>query len=220
MINICNRYNGSRRIMVKPLFILLIFITVPGVSVYGADDDTVQVQSNARIVADETVNMILEWQDSDGVLRLSDGRSIDQPVYLQMNAPAGVSERMISKLMAEGIRLAADSSRYHTLKIEWEPENLLVQLRGGMSRRILRSNVYFSWFDPKQEIQNTWTIPFSYEDEIPSDRISDVINGWDPATFQEREVSRRFAWVRRFAEPAVITGAVAVTIYLLYNVRR
>ncbi len=206
------------RIFFTLLIIFCVTIAVDARTPGGGDSP--DITSNAGIVAHETSSIILALLDTDGELRLPGGEIIRQPVSLRMDAPAGVREQVTSRLMSEGIRLAAESSRYHILQVEWEPENRLVRERGGASKRIMQSVVIFSWYDEDREIQKTWTSSFNREDEIPSDRVSEIESSWDPALFQEREESRRFSFIRRLAEPAVITGAVAVTVYLLYNVRR
>lgn len=189
------------------------------VPLYGAVKDA-PMPENAEVVADETSKLILELLHEEGELRVGDGRTIHQPVYLHMNAPASIRARIVSNLMNEGVRIASEQEQFHTLQIEWEPMNRVIHDRGNVSRRILRSEVIFSWFDPDREIQETWTASFSWEDHITSDQVSAVSGSWNPAMFQHTESSRRFSFVRRLAEPALITGVVGVTIYLLYNVRR
>ncbi len=184
----------------------------------GSDSDDT-VASNASVVAGETVRIILDHVDSDNNLLAGDDRIIPQPVYLDMDVPASVRDQMYRSLLEEGIRLADSSGERHVIRIEWEPENTVIIERGGSSRRILSSDLFFTWLDPDQEIQIAWSSSFHVEDEIPSGQVSDLAGTWNPARFHHREESRRFSVLSRLAEPAIITGAVAVTIYLLYNVR-
>jgi hypothetical protein len=189
------------------------FSTLP---MFGAE-----VATNETIAADETVRIILEWVDVDGAVRPAGTgtAAIPQPLHLDMAVPPGVRSRIHQGLISGGIRVAADPEGSHAIRIQWEPDNLLEELRGGVSRRIIRSTLYFSWLDEGREIQNTWHTSFFREDEIPTDLVPKVTGTWPPAAFQQSKERGRRSFIRRIAEPAVITGAIAVTIYLLYNVR-
>lgn len=202
--------------------ILFLFLLSTGIlfdSAAGASHQDV-LPANAEIVAEETAELILEWLDEDGELRFSDGRIMGQPLYLSMNAPPGVKEQIISHLINKGIRIASQQMQFHTLQVEWEPQNVLVQGRGSLNRRILSSDVIFSWYNADYEIQKTWKLSFVWEDNVPSNQVSVVTSDWPPAGFQHTKSSRRFSILCRLAEPALISGVVGVTIYLLYNVRR
>jgi hypothetical protein len=178
------------------------------------------VPTNEEIAADETVRVILEWMDADGVLHPGSEHTdiIPQPVFLDMAVPAGVRSRIHAGLIAGGMRIAADREGYHAIRIQWEPRNELTEGR-SMSHRIIRSDLFFAWVDADREIQKTWQSSFFREDEIPTDLAGQVAGSWPPAAFQDTRQSGRRSFFRRIAEPAVITGAIAVTIYLLYNVR-
>lgn len=203
-------------------FSVLAFVLFTGLSV-GATALTTgkDIPSNQQIVADETIRIILEWVDEDGSVRPAGPgtAAIPQPLYLDMAVPPGVRSRIHQKLISGGIRLAADPEDNAIIRIQWEPENRLEEQRDDISRRTIRSALYFSWLDKNREIQNTWHASFTRIDEIPADRVPEVIGTWPPATFQHTRKTGRNSFIRRIAEPTVITGAIAVTIYLLYNVR-
>ncbi|MEX0681131.1 MAG: hypothetical protein WD097_07090 [Balneolales bacterium] len=192
---------------------------LPGKGLQSRPMSGEEILSNADIVADETAQRILEMLDSEGKLRTDDGRYIPQPLILKMNAPATVRERMLSLLMDHGIRIADESTHHHSLQIEWEPDNVIVRKRGALSKRTLYSEIVFSWFDTSREMQKTWKVSFEREEEIPAEKVSDIAGTWNPAAFHREKSSRRFSVINRIAEPMLITGAIAVTIYLLYNVR-
>ncbi len=208
------------------LFVLTILIMLTGWTAGHTGEsalpmDDPPLPANEAIAADETVRMMLEWVDADGVIRPpgSETRMIPGPVYLDMAVPPAVRARIHGGLIAGGMRIAADPEQFHTIRIQWQPDNILETQRRGVSRRVIRSELYFSWLDADREIQKTWQSSFSYEDEIPTDSVADVTGTWPPAAFQQESESSRRTLLRRIAEPAVITGAIAVTIYLLYNVR-
>ncbi|TVQ71182.1 MAG: hypothetical protein EA363_06475 [Balneolaceae bacterium] len=208
------------------LFALAILITLTGWKVGHAGESALSMDdpplpANEAIAADETVRMMLDWVDADGVIRppASENRIIPGPVYLDMAVPPAVRARIHAALIAGGMRIAADPQQYHTIRIQWQPDNILETQRSGVSRRVIRSEVYFSWLDADREIQKTWQASFSHEDEIPTDLVAEVTGTWPPAAFQQESETGRRTLLRRIAEPAVITGAIAVTIYLLYNVR-
>lgn len=175
---------------------------------------------NNEIIAGETARIIIELLDDEGLLRTSDGSIMEQPFYLQMNAPITVREHIISLLVNERIRIADSQAGYHTLKIEWESDNSLIRESDSRNIRTMKSEVVFSWLDPDQIIQKTWKDLLFREDSIQASQIDTVTSNWNPASFHRRETSRRLSAIRRVAEPALITGVVAVTVYLLYNVRR
>lgn len=206
------------------LMLLLSAVIIPdrGFSSNGSDSEATQeepVEPNSRIVAAETARLILARVNDEGELFAGDDSVIPQPVYLEMDVPVSARDHMYNKLLSEGIRLTDTPDGCHVLRIEWEPENTVIIERGGTSRRILSSDIYFSWMNPDREIQNNWNTSFYVEHEIPSDQVSELTDSWNPARFHNREESRRYSILSRMAEPAIITGAVAVTIYLLYNVR-
>lgn len=177
--------------------------------------------SNEAIAAEETVRMILEWVDADGLVRPpgSESRVIPGPVYLDMAVPPSVRARIHSGLIDGGMRLAADREQYHSIRIQWQPDNIMEIQRGAVNRRVIRSELFFSWLDGDREIQKTWQSSFTHEDKIPTGYLAAVTGTWPPAAFQQELESGRRTLLRRIAEPAVITGAIAVTIYLLYNIR-
>ncbi len=200
------------------LTVCTILVPVCGMSDTGNSDP--DLPENSEIIADETARMILALLDGEGRLRTNDGNVIAQPLHLQMNAPATVREQIASRLLLNGVRIVAEPAGYHSLRIEWESENSLVQESDNWIVRKIRSEVFFSWLDPDQEIQKIWKDSFVREDRIPPDKITVVTSSWNPAAFHSQQVFRRYSFIRRIAEPALITGVVAVTVYLLYNVRR
>ncbi len=201
------------------LFVLLMFSPAVAWTADPASDSA--VPTNEEVAADETVRVILEWLDEDRLLRPGSEHTdaIPQPVFLDMAVPAGVRSRIHAGLIAGGVRIAADREGYHAIRIQWEPDNLLTEQGNGVSRRVIRSELFFSWVDADREIQKTWQSSFVREDEIPAGLAAQVTGTWPPAAFQHTKQSGRRSFFRRIAEPAVITSAIAVTIYLLYNVR-
>ncbi len=180
-----------------------------------------EVPANAEVVADQTVLLILQFlmerhQSGDAL------HDLETPVfYLQVNAPPAVRERMVSALLERGVRLAGDAEGFHALRVEWQPDNRLFhQRKNGEVRRQMRSGVVFTWLDPNREIVDSWHSRFDVEDVFDEDLLPESqMPHWHPASFQREETQQGRTWLRRLAEPALITGAVAVTIYLLYNVR-
>ncbi|MFO8029376.1 MAG: hypothetical protein R6U28_05915 [Cyclonatronaceae bacterium] len=198
-------------------FILYGLLTFIAVEVQG--QDPISLPTNEEVLADETARLVGQWLDDDGRLKPDSAAVIPQPVYLDMDAPVRVRTRIENRLLEYGLRLAAEPDGYHSLRIEWDSENILILKRRGASRRTLRTDLFFTWLDPASEIQKTWNSSFVWEDDVPTDQVSMVAGAWDPASFHQKTDTRHSSFFRRIAEPAVITGAVAVTIYLLYNVR-
>lgn len=206
--------------MIQKYLLLIVLLALIPLSGYASDDDYVTpVPTNEEVIADETTRLMLMWLDERGTLRPGETAAVPQPVYIDVSVPARVRSRLLSNLISAGVRVAAEPSRYHTIRIQWESDNLLVEKRGGMSQRTLRADIFFTWLDSEKEIQNTWQSSFVWEDDIPTDQLPLVTGTWEPASFHHRKETARLSFLRRIAEPAVITGAIAVTIYLLYNVR-
>lgn len=199
--------------------VLLIFLGVcaPGFSRPGTDDSG--VLANGDVYADETTRLMLEWLEETGVLQSDASGFLPQPFHIHAEAPASVMQRIYSGLITEGIRVSGTATDHHTIRIQWEPENLLIEQRGGKSLRILQSDVIFTWLDSGQVIQKSWSTSFLWEDEVPTGLSRQVAGTWYPSSFHQYTESKRLSVLRRLAEPALIIGAAAVTIYLLYNVR-
>ncbi len=203
----------------KYLFLLVLYVFLVFTSARGQDEYITPLPTNEEVVADETARLLLSLFHDEQATELDGVPGVTQPVYLDMAAPARVRSRLQSNLISEGVRVAADPSGYYSIRIQWDADNILEEQRGGISRRTIRSDLYFTLLDPDREIQKTWETSFVWEDDIPTDQVSLVAGSWGPAEFHQTKETGRLNFFRRIAEPAVITGAIAVTIYLLYNVR-
>lgn len=200
------------------LFLLIIFgVCAPCFAQPDSGDSG--ILSNGEIFADETTRLILEWLEDTGAFRLDASGLLPRPVHIDAEAPASVMHRIESRLITEGIRISGTATGNYTIRIKWESENRLVEKRGGKSLRTLRSDVFFTWLDSEQIIQETWSNSFFWEDEVPADLSRQLSGTWYPSSFHQYSESRRLSVLRRLAEPALIIGAAAVTVYLLYNVR-
>lgn len=199
--------------------VLLIFFGVCAPCFSQPDRYDSGILANGEIYADETTRLMLEWLDDTGVLQLDAPDFLPQPFHINAEAPASVMQRIYSRLITEGIRVSGTATGHHTIRIQWESENLLVEKRGGKSLRRLQSDVIFTWLDSEQVIQKTWSNSFLWEDEVPAGLSRQLAGTWYPSSFHQYTESKRLSVLRRLAEPALIIGAAAVTIYLLYNVR-
>lgn len=207
--------------MRKILLLILAFVIIAPVFVMGSTGINGQVPPGSNeIIAGETARLISDLLDEEGQLRTSEGNIMEQPFYLQMNAPETVRERIVSRLVKEGIKITDSQTGYHTLKIEWESDNSLIRESDIRNIRTMKSEVIFYWLDPDQVIQKTWKELIVQEDSIQKSQIDAVSSNWNPASFHRRESTRKLSIIRRVAEPALIASVVAVTVYLLYNVRR
>lgn len=198
-------------------FILYGLLTFISMDVQG--QGPILLPTNEEVLADETARLVGQWLDDDGRLNPDSATVVPPPVYLDMDAPPRVRTRIENRLLEQGLRLVAESDGYHSLRIEWDSENILTRKRRGASLRTLRTDLFFTWLDPASEIQKTWNSSFVWEDDVPADQVSMVAGDWEPASFHQKRGTRRSSFFRRIAEPAVISGAIAITIYLLYNVR-
>lgn len=207
--------------MINKLFIpfLLIFFGVCSPCFSQQDSDDTGILANSEIYADETTRLMLEWLEEAGALPSDASGFLPQPFHVDAEAPASVMHRIYSRLITERIRVSGTATGHHTIRIQWESENQLVEKPGGKSLRTLQSDVIFTWLDSEQVIQKTWSTSFLWEDEVPSGLSRQLAGTWYPSSFHQYTESKRLSVLRRLAEPALIIGAAAVTIYLLYNVR-
>ncbi len=202
----------------KYLFLFIINVFLFTLTAFGQSDYITPVPTNEEVVADETARLLLKFMSEKGE-RPDFNAGFAAPVYLDMATPTRVRARLHSNLLGEGVRVAADPEGYQTIRIQWDADNILEEQRGGSSRRIIRVDLFFLLLDADREIQKTWETSFVWEDHIPADQIALLEGSWETAAFHKKNEAGRLAFIRRIAEPAVITGAIAVTIYLLYNVR-
>lgn len=228
-----NTPDGFVQPMLKILFVIIAAVMVvsnqaegqPADSLQGSlsitDDKSPNFRTNTDIVASETVNLFLVMLDDNRQLQQpNDGRVIEQPVNLEMDAPATVREKIISELLLQEVRVADNAAAFHTIRMEWEPDNILIRRGGRDYKRILSSEVIFTWLNPDREVEAVWRESFSVEEQITADQWDTLTGDWGPSVFHAQQDSRRSAFLKRIAEPAIITGAITVTVYLLYNVRR
>lgn len=176
--------------------------------------------SNREIIAEETSRKLLAYFTDGHFISPGDGRIIPQPLYLKMDAPPDIREQIFSTLLSEGVRISSSaSSSVHMLEIEWSPENRLVEKRDGAFKRIMQASLHFTWADEQGEIQKVWQASFSREDILPAATGDLTADSWFPASIQHHQPRQRSRIVHRLAEPLLVTGAVVLTLYLLYNVR-
>lgn len=203
--------------------LILLFIGMPGITGVAAQEpqDSQPPQTNAQIIIDLTAQAL---KSSVFTSSVPIHPPKEQPVYLDIDAPASVRSRLTGALIDGGIRLASEPEGRHILRVEWKAHNTLVAHRRNSSQRALSGTIFVHWADESAEIRNTWELAFEYSDVVmtaDAEALQDIgSGGWEPARFHSQEPSATRRFVRRVGEPALVTGAVAVTIYLLYNVRR
>lgn len=203
--------------------LLVVFAMMPGTA--GAADGVYLEQrapdSNAQVIAELTAEALIA-----GVFASTDSihPPKELPVFLNIDVPASVRSRLTAALLDAGVRLTSEREGRHVISVEWKTHNRLVAHRRSSSRRELSGTIFVSWIDASTEIRNTWELAFEYSDVVQTGdavELQDIgSGGWEPARFHSQESSARRRFLRRVGEPALVTGAVAVTIYLLYNVRR
>ncbi|MDI6400917.1 hypothetical protein QLX67_02835 [Balneolaceae bacterium ANBcel3] len=145
----------------------------------------------------------------------------EQPalVYLNMDAPAGVRTRITALLMDHGVRVAATGEDVATIRIEWETSHRLLKRSGKPHQRELHTRAFFSLMSAENEIAAATEAVFTHSDELSKADVEHVQGNWPHSRFHQTEESKRRSLIKKMAEPVLIIGAAATTIYLLYNVR-
>lgn len=145
---------------------------------------------------------------------------MDSPFLLQItNVPDGLYQKMVSELLDDGKQLKNNQGEHHVIRITLEAENVIYRKGRKDFDRRLHVQLSITKIDPDQNIVQNEIKEIELEDAV-SERNPKILSGTaDIYTFHQVLSSKSGRVISRYAEPAIITTATAITIYLLYNVR-
>lgn len=150
------------------------------------------------------------------------------PVALKALMPQRYELRLIEHLHGEGLRLRSNDAP-PVLELRLFTENRLEQrsAEGEITAlRLLKGELHLFLSNESSEITATEVLPFSYRDTIRDDSFEDIRArtqaGADWPAVQFSEVialpPKPGPW-KRYGQPAILTAATGITVFLLFNVR-
>lgn len=153
---------------------------------------------------------------------------LDAPVGFNALVPQRYELRLTEYLRTQNLRLRMDDA-HPRLELRLFTENKLEQAgrqNGTVARRQLRGELHLFLSNEQAEITDTEVLAFSYEDMLSGNSMEDIAAhsraGSEWAATQFAEVSTRpdrpGRW-KRYGEPAILTAATGITVFLLFNVR-
>lgn len=144
----------------------------------------------------------------------------EQPFVLRINAPAHVHADVAAALLARGHTvLASTESGHPALQIDISTQFTYFRIRKKTGERTLQGTLTYARVSPAGEIIFARNIPLDYQDRVQTYHEDLVRGDWSAAAFSRMDNRGRQRFLKRVAEPALISGVVALTVYLLFNVR-
>lgn len=168
--------------------------------------------NNQQVIVDETVQML---QGSSVI------RSLEKSFVLETDYPQKLRYALIDPLLEMNKSVVLEQGAAQKLFLEVHSNNSFIRLSRRNAERRIQGEFILYLSDENDVISQTGHYPFSYIDTVSvSDKDMLDSGSWPAARFhQEKDGSRR-SFISRVAEPVVLLGATAVTVFLLYNVRR
>ncbi|MEX0778424.1 MAG: hypothetical protein WD491_00195 [Balneolales bacterium] len=187
-------------------YLLIGFIFFPGIVAGQNPID------NQQIIVNETVKML---QESSLV------RNLDSIFALETDYPQKFHSILITPLISMDKKVKLESGADQKLTLEVHSNNSFIRLGRRTAERRIEGEFTLFLADQSNVISQTEQYPFSYIDTV-SVAQKEIINtgNWNSARFHQEEDGKRRSFLSKVAEPVVIVGATAVTVFLLYNVRR
>ena len=175
--------------------------------------------SNAERIMEEIADLLSASPLIAGIAR---------PVAFNALVPQRYELRLIAHLRGQGLRLRSNDMPPE-LELRLFTENRLEQQSGGESstaRRLLQGELHLFLSNETSEITATEVLQFSYRDTIRDSSFDDIMArtqaGADWPAVQFSEVialpPKPGPW-KRYGQPAILTAATGITVFLLFNVR-
>jgi hypothetical protein len=185
----------------------------------GQPDTTSVTGSNATRIMLETERLLSESRII---------RQLDASVAFKALVPQRYELRLAEHLRTQGVRLRLDDAP-PLLELRVFTENRLEQLPSDdevMARRLISGELHLFISDEQSEISDTKVLEFSYRDTLHGDSLEAIISdssagaGWAAAQFADvKALPEQPGRWKRYGEPAIITAATGITVFLLFNVR-
>ncbi|MEX0685449.1 MAG: hypothetical protein WD267_11290 [Balneolales bacterium] len=168
--------------------------------------------TNQQVIVNETIRLL---ESSDLV------QDTNAAITLETNSPDDLRQVWINSLLEMGKKIRLDPTQGEKIKIEIHTNNTFTRLNRKRGQRHIKGDLILYLADDLNVIKETESQTFSFMDTISvRDKVAMSQDTWQATHFHDEKDSRRRSIVNKVAEPLIIIGASAVTIFLLYNVRR
>lgn len=189
---------------------------------YAQQSDTTDTDSMAESNAERIMLEAERLLSESRILR-----QLNSSVAFTALVPQRYELRLAEQLRTTGVRLRMDDAP-PLLELRIFTENSLEQLPsddGIVARRLLSGELHLFLTDEDSELSDTEVLEFSYSDRLRHDSLEAITESsagadWAAAQFADVKVlpEKPGRW-KRYGEPAIITAATGITIFLLFNVR-
>jgi hypothetical protein len=152
---------------------------------------------------------------------------LDTSVAFRALVPQRYELRLAEHLRTQGLRIRMDEA-HPLLELRVFTENSLEQLPSDddiAARRLLSGELHLFLTDEESELSDTEVLEFSYSDRLRDDSLEAITESsagadWAAAQFADVKAlpDKPGRW-KRYGEPAIITAATGITVFLLFNVR-
>lgn len=148
------------------------------------------------------------------------GLEFESPFYLRTNLSSRQHRFIVDKLVDHGYELkATDNSPANVVEVEIEPVFTLERLSRNSALRSLEMDYSVHLINQDDIIQENLRGEVAVSDTVDYGNKERLVTDWPATRFTNVTDSSRWRWVTAAAEPAVLIGATAVAIVLLYNTR-
>ncbi len=141
-------------------------------------------------------------------------------VYLRSNLPDEQHRRVVDRLLDDGVKLHSSRDNAEVvLEVEIEPVFTLDRFSRRSATRTLALEYSIHYVDRDDVILDNLRNSVAQSDTVSYRNKDDLVTDWAATRFTDINDSSRWRWISAAAEPAVLIGATAVTVILLYNTR-
>lgn len=193
-------------------FIFLVILFLPSlVAATGDDNNRSHSPDNASMLVNSLVD---ELND-----QLSDSNR-EAAFYLQTNLPDDQHRRVIDRLLDEGFKLQATRENSESVvEVEINPEFMLERISRRDAVRTLGMEYSIHFVSAGDIIEDNLRSTITRTDTVSYQNRDDLVTDWPATRFTDVSDASRWRWVSAAAEPAVLIGATAIAVVLLYNTR-
>ena len=169
--------------------------------------------TNQQIILGETTRLLTESSLVQGV---------EGAFLLDTNIPQNLRRQLVDPLLHMDKHVLMTSvAGGQKVSLEIHANNRFTRLNKRLGQRRIEGELIVYLSNGENVIRQTESLTFSHVDTVAVKGMEELSpQNWRAAQFHEEKDGRRRSFINRVAEPVVIVGASAVTIFLLYNVRR
>ncbi len=144
----------------------------------------------------------------------------ETPFFLRSNLSSRQQRFVVDTLVDHGYELkSTDNSPAIVVEVEIEPVFTLERLSRNSALRSLEMGYSVHLINQEDIIQENLRGKAAVSDTVDYGNKDRLVTDWPATRFTNVTDSSRWRWVSAAAEPAVLIGATAVAVVLLYNTR-